>query len=65
MLSVFIIGLCRREDKNYEDILELLEVILSTKTESLNKQWTLLIFRRMSAVSIFLNSNILINIRVD
>lgn len=31
MLSVFIIGLGRKEDKNYEGILELLEVILSTE----------------------------------
>jgi hypothetical protein len=62
---VFIIGLCRREDKNYDGILELLEVILSTETESLRRLWTHLIFRRMSAVSIFLNSNTLINIRVD
>ena len=31
---MFIIGLCRREDKNYDGILELLEVILSTEIES-------------------------------
>ncbi len=31
LLSVFIIGLGRKEDKNYEGILELLEVILSTE----------------------------------
>ena len=34
LLSVFIIGLGRKEDKNYEGILELLEVILSTKIEN-------------------------------
>ena len=31
LLSVFIIGLGHKEDKNYEGILELLEVILSTE----------------------------------
>ena len=34
LLSVFIIGLGRKEDKNYEGILELLEVILSTEIAS-------------------------------
>ena len=34
LLSVFIIGLGRRDDKNHEGILELLEVILSTEIES-------------------------------
>ena len=34
LLSVFIIGLGRKEDKNYEGILELLNVILSTEIES-------------------------------
>lgn len=33
LLSVFIIGLGRKEDKNYEGILELLEVILSTEIQ--------------------------------
>ena len=34
LLSVFIIGLGCKEDKNYEGILELLEVILSTEIKS-------------------------------